>query len=145
MSRAKGRGRRYNNERKLNIKKVIAVIIAILVVIMFVITINQLLNQSSKTNEKAFSLAYYTIYEDGKWGVIDTKGNTIIQPTYEEMIIIPDNTKPVFICTENVNYEDGTYNSKVIKIFLSLATSISVSIRCIFNLFNSVLYAIILY
>ena len=114
MSRARSRGRRYNGEKKLNIKKVIAVIIAILVVIMFVITINQLLKQSSKTNEKVFSLAYYTIYEEGKWGVIDTKGNVIIQPSYEEMIIIPDSTKPVFVCTENVNYEDGTYTSKVI-------------------------------
>ena len=114
MSRARNRGRRYDSEQKLNLKKVFAVIIAFLVIIMFGITINELLKDSPKTNEKVFSLAYYTIYENEKWGVMDTKGNIIIEPTYEEMIIIPDNTKPVFICTENVNYENGTYTSKVV-------------------------------
>ena len=34
------RGRRYDNEPKLNIKKVISVVIAILVIAMFVIGIN---------------------------------------------------------------------------------------------------------
>lgn len=112
MSRS--RGKRYNGEKKLNMKKVFAVIIAILVIIMFAVTINELLKESPKTNEKVFSLAYYTIYENEKWGVMDTKGNIIIEPTYEEMIIIPDSTKAVFICMENVNYEDGTYTSKVV-------------------------------
>lgn len=112
MSRS--RGRRYNGEKKLNMKKVFAVIIAILVIIMFAVTINELLKGDSKTNEKVFSLAYYTIYENEKWGVMDTKGNIIIEPTYEEMIIIPDNTKPVFVCMENIDYENGTYTSKVI-------------------------------
>lgn len=114
MSRARNRGRRYDSEQKLNLKKVFAVIIAFLVIIMFGITINELLKDSPKTNEKLFSLAYYTIYENEKWGVMDTKGNIIIEPTYEEMIIIPDNTKPVFICMKNVNYQDGTYTSKVV-------------------------------
>ena len=111
---ARNRGRRYDSEQKLNLKKVFAVIIAFLVIIMFGITIRELLKDSPKTNEKVFSLAYYTIYENEKWGVLDTKGNIIIEPTYEEMIIIPDNTKPVFICTENVNYDNSTYTSKVI-------------------------------
>ena len=110
----RARARRYNGERKLNIKKVIAVIMAFLVIIMFFIGIRELLKGDSNLNEKAFSLAYYTVYEEGKWGVIDTKGNRVIQPTYEEMITIPDNTKPIFICTENVNYNDGTYTSKAI-------------------------------
>ena len=114
MSRSRSRGRRYNEERKLNMKKVMAVIIAILVIVMFIIGMKELLKESPKTNEKAFSLAYYTIYEQEKWGVIDTKGNIVIEPSYDEMIIIPNNEKAVFICTENVNYEDGTYTSKAI-------------------------------
>lgn len=114
MSRSRNRGRRYSGEKKLNMKKVFAVIIAILVIIMFAVTINELLKGDSKTNEKVFSLAYYTIYENEKWGVMDTKGNIVIEPTYEEMIIIPDNTKPVFVCMENINYENETYTSKVV-------------------------------
>lgn len=112
MGRSKGR--RYDNERKLNIKKVIAVIIAILVIIMFFVGIKELLKNKPKTNEKLFSTAYYTIYENEKWGVIDTKGNIIIEPSYDEMIIIPDNTKPVFACLENVNYENSTYDTKIV-------------------------------
>lgn len=112
MSRS--RGRRYDNEKKLNIKKVIAVIIAILVIIMFVVGIKELLKESPKINEKAFSVAYYAIYEQEKWGVMDTKGNVIIEPNYEEMIVIPDSTKAVFICLENINYENGSYETKVL-------------------------------
>lgn len=114
MGRTRSRGRRYNGEGKLNIKKVIAVIIAILVIVMFVIGIKEILKDKPKTNEKVFPLAYYTIYENEKWGVMDTKGNIIIEPSYEEMIVIPDNTKPIFVCMENVNYETNTYDAKVV-------------------------------
>ena len=111
MSRAK----RFNDEdRHLNIKKVAAVIIAILVIIMFFFGIKELLKDKPVTNEKVFTTAYYTIYENEKWGVIDTKGNVVIEPTYSDMIVIPDNSKDVFLVVENTNYENGTYNSKVI-------------------------------
>lgn len=107
------RGRRYDNEPKLNIKKVISVVIAILVIAMFVIGINKLLNSDNSIKEKMFPVGYYTIYENGKWGVIDTNQKILIEPTYEEMIIIPDNTKPIFICTINVNYDTNTFETKV--------------------------------
>lgn len=109
------RGRRYNNdERKINKKKVFAVIIAVIVIAMFIIGMKELLKGSSKTNEKTFALAYYTLYENEKWGVIDTRGNIVIKPEYEEMIVIPDNTKPVFICMENVDYTNDTFKTKAI-------------------------------
>lgn len=109
------RGRRYNNdERKINKKKVFAVIIAIIVIAMFIIGMKEILKGSSKTNEKTFALAYYTLYENEKWGVIDTRGNIVIKPEYEEMIVIPDNTKPVFICMENVDYTNDTFKTKAI-------------------------------
>ena len=112
MSRSKGK--RYDTEAKLNIKKVIAVIIAILVIIMFVIGIRELLKERENIKEKTFITAYYPIYENGKWGVMDTKQSIIIEPTYDEMIIIPDNSKPIFICTINTNYEAGTFETKVL-------------------------------
>ncbi len=114
MSRNRTRGRRYNGDKKLNMKKVFAVLIAILVIFMFILGMKEILKGGSKTNEKLFPLAYYAIYEQEKWGVIDTKGNVVIEPSYEEMIVIPDSTKPVFICMEEVNYEEGTYQSKAI-------------------------------
>ena len=109
------RGKRFDNEgKKLNKKKVFAVIVAILVIIMFFMGIKELLKDKPKTNEKVFSLSYYPIYQNEKWGVIDTKGNIIISPTYSEMITIPDNTKPVFICIENVDYNTNTFTTKVL-------------------------------
>ena len=108
------KGRRYDGEQKLNLKKVFAVIIAIAVIIMFFIGISKLFDSRESTVEKAVTLKYFPVYTQGKWGVIDSRGNTIINPEYDEYIVIPDNTKGLFICTTNVNYEDGTYTTKVL-------------------------------
>ena len=108
------RGKRYDGEQKLNIKKVFAVIIAIAVIVMFIIGISKLFNTESVTQEKTVALKYFPVYTEGKWRVIDSRGNTIIRAEYDEYIVIPDSTKPIFICTVNVNYDDGTYDTKVL-------------------------------
>ena len=108
------RGKRYDGEQKLNLKKVFAVIIAFAVIIMFIIGINKLFTGESDTQEKTVALEYFPIYTEGKWGVIDSRGNTIVTPEYDEYIVIPDSTQPIFICTYDVNYEDGTYKTKAI-------------------------------
>lgn len=107
------RGRRYYEEPKLNIKKVIAVIVAILVIIMFVIAISKLL-KDEKTRESSISKAYFPVYTNKKWGVINDKGEIVVEPTYEEYIVIPNNKKDVFVCTYDVNYDENTYKTKVI-------------------------------
>ncbi len=108
------RGRRYDNEPKLNMKKVFAVIIAFAVIIMFIFIIIDLLDGDSILSNKNFATAYYTAYENNKWGIIDTKGNIVIEPQYDEMVIIPDNSKKVFICVYDANYNTGEYNSKAV-------------------------------
>lgn len=107
------RGRRYSNEPKLNIKKVIAVIVAIIVIIMFIIAVKNLLNSDSSSNSLV-STTYFLVNKDNKWGVIDNNAKIIIEPTYDDAIIIPDNKKDIFICTYDANYEDGTYKTKVL-------------------------------
>lgn len=107
------RGRRYEQEPKLNIKKVFAVLIAIVVVIMFVFIIQGILTKGEDKG-KITSQSYFTMFKDNKWGVINSNGETIIDPSYEEMIIIPDNKKDVFICTYDVNYETGEYKTKAL-------------------------------
>lgn len=106
------RGRRYNSEPKLNIKKVIAVILILIVLVVFMIAIKKLTNND--TGNGLQTTEYYSVYTDGKWGVIDSKANMIIDPTYEEMIVIPDHTKDLFICFENVNYEENSYKTKIV-------------------------------
>lgn len=106
------KGKRYDTEPKLNIKKVIAVIAAFLVIIMFVVGIKVLLKDKETVATRTFAVGYYAINDNGKWGVMDTKENIVIQPIYDEMIIVPDNSKPLFIITSDVNYETGTFSSK---------------------------------
>ena len=111
-----GRGRRFSDaEPKLNVKKVVAVIITILVIAMFVILIKKFATPEQKiSTEKKPINTYYTIYDNEKWGVINSQGEIVISPMYDEMIIIPNNEKAVFVVTYNVNYGNGEYLSKAI-------------------------------
>ena len=108
------RGKRFDeSESKLNIKKVFAVIIAIIVIIMFIFIIKNLLTKD-KNSGKITSSTYFTVFKDNKWGVIDSNGDTVIDPSYKEMIVVPNNKSAVFICTYDVNYETGEYKTKVL-------------------------------
>ena len=108
------KGKRYSDEQKLNIKKVFAVIIAIIVIIMFFVGIKNLLKKDEVTVNYFTETAYFPVYNNGSWGVINSKGENIINPTYGEMIVIPNNKKDVFICMYDVNYADGTYKTKAV-------------------------------
>ena len=85
------RGKRYDGEQKLNLKKVFAVLIAIAVIIMFVVGIKSLFNEETYMTQKTVALRYFPVYTNGKWGVINSSGDIIINPEYDEYIAIPDN------------------------------------------------------
>ena len=106
------RGRRYE-EPKLNMKKVFAVAIAFAVVIMFIFIIKGILSKD-KEQVKITSKDYFTVFKDNKWGVIDSNGETVIDPSYEEMITIPNSKKDVFLCVYDVNYETGEHKTKAL-------------------------------
>ena len=107
------KGKRYDGERKLNVKKIFGVIIAIAVIIMIIISIKNIVKKSNMLNMQT-KQAYFSVYENGKWGVIDSTGNYVINATYDEMILIPNNEKDIFICIYDVNDENNTYKTKVI-------------------------------
>ena len=109
-----GKGKRYDGEVKLNKKKVIATIIAIIVIIMVIISLKNLFSGNKTVTEMTVPTSYFTVYDNGKYGVIDNKGNTIIDLNYDEMIIIPDKSKDLFICYENIDYQNETYSTKVV-------------------------------
>lgn len=106
------RGRRYSGEKKLNLKKVFAVIITIIVIIMFVIGIKKLLSTDKK--EKISNESYYASFEDNKYGVINSKGENVIEPSYQELITIPNKNKDVFLCVYDVDYTNGKYKTKAL-------------------------------
>lgn len=105
------RGKRYETEPKLNYQKVIAVIIALAVIIMFVLIIRNIFNEKEKISQ---SSEYFVLYSNEKWGVINQLGETVIAPSYREMLVIPDKTKEVFLCTYDINEETGEYKTKAI-------------------------------
>lgn len=109
------RGKRYNGERKLNMKKVGGLIATIIIIILSIWGIKQILKADKQTlATKNVELHYHTLFTNGNWGVINSSGDVIIEPAYAEMVLIPNKSKPVFVCTQEVNYVDGTYKSKVI-------------------------------
>lgn len=109
------KGKRYNGERQLNMKKVVGVFVVILLIILFIVGIKKILKADKDTMaSKNIPLAYYPVFSNGNWGVINSSGDTVIEPAYAEMIMIPNKSKAVFVCTYDVNYVDGSYKTKVV-------------------------------
>ena len=107
------KGKRYDKEAKLNYQKVFAVIIAFVVIIMAIIIIKNIITKAKST--KPLEIAdYVAFYKDEKWGILGSNGEIVIEPMYQEMIIVVDKSKDVFLCTYDINEEDGTYKTKVI-------------------------------
>lgn len=107
------KGKRYNNEGQLNYKKVFAVVIAIIVMIMFIVIIKKALTDE-KAGENTKIVDYYALYKDNAWGIVDSTGNTVIEPMYQEMLIVINNSRDVFLCTYDVDMETGEYKTKLI-------------------------------
>lgn len=106
------KGRRYE-EPKLNIKKVIAVILAVIVFIMSIFVVKGIFDRS-KEEGRITSKSYFAVFKDNKWGVIDETGSYVIDPSYAEMIVVPNSKNDVFLCTYDVDYTTGTYKTKAL-------------------------------
>ena len=107
------KGKRYDNEPKLNMKKVFGVIIAFIVLIMIITSIVKIL-KSNPEEGLVTSASYYPAYSNGKWGVIDNNGDTVIKSEYDEMIVVPNTKRAVFVCTYDVQDSTGEYKTKVL-------------------------------
>lgn len=108
------RGKRYDNEPKLNMKKVIATIIAFIVFIMFILSLKNLLTKEEKPKDVVNVEKYFSAVQDGKWGVINSKGKEIVPLNNDEMVTIPNSAKDIFIIVKDANYADGNYSTKVV-------------------------------
>lgn len=107
------KGKRYDNEPKLNMKKVFGVVIAFIVLIMIIISIVKIVQTNSEDDALSTS-SYYSAYSNGKWGVIDNNGSTVIDFSYDEMIVIPNSKRPIFVCTYDIQDSTGEYKTKVL-------------------------------
>lgn len=107
------KGRRYNGEAKLNLKKVFAVLIAFVVLIMAIIMLKKVLTKAKNTKPLEI-INYFALYQDEKWGILGSNGEIIIQPMYQEMPIVIDSSKDIFLCTYDIDETQNTYKTKVI-------------------------------
>ena len=106
--------KRYDTEPKLNIKKVIATIAIIVLVIALVVLLINGPKANRKGSSKNISNSYIAIYEGSKWGVINSKGDYVIKPEWNEMVLIPNDAQSVFIVQTDVDIAGNTYNSYAI-------------------------------
>lgn len=106
-------------ERKDNRKlKKISLIILIVIIIIAIITGIIIAINKAKENYTVEEIAtedinYYKIISNGKSGVIDKAGNTIIEPEYDT-IKIPNPKESIFICIYDYNAASGEYKTKVL-------------------------------
>ena len=108
------KGRRFDDEPKLNIKKVLATVIAILVIVMVVSSIIMAINKRSKEQTVPVHIKYFPAYSNSKWTVINSLGEQQAAISYDEMIIVPNSDNNVFIVTYDVDYSNGTYKTKAV-------------------------------
>lgn len=96
-------------------RKIIILAISIIIITILIFIGIELINKSKRDYkiEKITDFKYYTIIKEGKTGVIDTQGRTIIDANYDA-VKIPNPLKPVFICIYDYDSNTGTHKSKVL-------------------------------
>ena len=100
----------------MNKKKVIIFIVLILIIIAVAVSLAIYFSNRAKyifDVEYVSNIEYNIIEKDGKYGVIDGKGNIVVDPNYN-VIQIPNPSKPLFICMSNYNTETKEYETKVL-------------------------------
>ena len=86
--------------KEKNVKMIIVILVCVVGVSTFFIIRNRLKNIDRSYEIETITekdCKYFAVYTEGKYGVIDTTGNLIIKNEYAN-IIIPNPTKPVFVC-----------------------------------------------
>lgn len=98
---------------KRNFKKVIKMLLLIVALIMVAIVINNLVRNKKITQEEVTEYNYFITSIDGKSGVIDKTGKTIVEPQYD-YVQIPNPSKPIFVCLYDYSADSKEYTSKVL-------------------------------
>lgn len=93
---------------------ILAVILIIIIAISGYFIIRKVQEENKKYEVETISqYNYFVVKENNQYGVIDAKGNKIVEAKYED-VKIPNPQKPVFICYENANTKVLNENGKEI-------------------------------
>lgn len=105
-----------NNKKKINknkVKTAIKLVILLLIAFVAIMFVNKLIRNKKITQVEVTQFDYFITSINGKSGVIDKTGKTIIEPQYD-YVQIPNPSKPIFICLYDYNVENKEYTSKVL-------------------------------
>lgn len=93
------------------------IVVSILIILSLVISIYMPNKKKIEKNIEETSISYYLLKSEENFGVIDEKGEIIIEPQYSE-IIIPNSHKAVFLCyKENETKILNNKNEEIFKEF----------------------------
>lgn len=110
----RSRGRRFDDEPKLNMKKVWATILAVLVIVLVISSLVMALKKRNDGLKPVQDIDYFAAYVNSKWTVINEKGEQLDKISYDEMIVVPNKEKAVFIVTYDVDYSNKTSKTKAV-------------------------------
>lgn len=96
---------------KKNILRVILIIILVVGIVLFV-KHQQYKKSLIYTIEQIGEENYFLLMQDNKYGVINKKGDVVVNPVYD-IVEIPNPSKPLFICKNNYNVETKNYDIEV--------------------------------
>jgi len=94
------------------IKKIIGIVIILAIILIIGFFIYNHIKKSYNV-EEVLEQKYFLLLSDYNIGVIDNKGNIVIEPQYFE-VHIPNPSKPIFVCYYDYNEVDGSYRTKII-------------------------------
>ena len=91
-----------------------AIVLIFVLIIIFIVGISVYNHLKKKYDvEEVVEEKYLLLLSNDQIGVIDNKGNIIIQPQYYN-IQIPNPSKPIFVCYYDYNEMLGTFRTKII-------------------------------
>ena len=90
---------------------IVVALILLLFIPMIMIAVNKF--RQDYDVEKISKAKYFAVLSNHQIGVIDAKGNTVIEPGYYN-VCIPNPTKAIFVCYYDYNEQTGKCKTKVI-------------------------------
>ena len=89
-------------KKKGNMKKILLPLLLVALIVIVTLIITNSVKNKNITPQEVTEYNYFITSINGKSGVIDKTGKTIIEPQYS-YIQIPNPEKPVFVCYETNN------------------------------------------
>lgn len=95
----------------MNVKKILIIVISILAILGIGFGIFKIADALRKDYKSPLTIEYnyYKVYTNGKYGVINKKGELVVPANYDD-ITIPNPSKAVFICQYNYNTATEEYD-----------------------------------